>query len=113
MTDNIFEIETAAIASRTCYSEDPGTLLAVTQVLRLFLRAIYNDTITYDTMASVAHAGAARGQFAMMRGVRQGCLASGYLFTMAFGPVYRWLMPAVLPPEPPAVVASKMCLCLR
>ena len=108
MTDNIFEIETAAIALRTCNSEDPGILLAVPQVLLLFLRAIYKDTMT-----SVAHAGAARGQFAMMRGVRQGCLASGYLFTMAFGPVYRWLMPAVLPPEPPAVVASKMCLCLR
>ena len=27
MTDNIFEIETAAIAMRTCYWEDPGILL--------------------------------------------------------------------------------------
>ena len=27
MTDNFFEIETAAIALRTCYSEDPGMLL--------------------------------------------------------------------------------------
>ena len=27
VTDSIFEIETAAIALRTCYSEDPGTLL--------------------------------------------------------------------------------------
>ena len=27
MTDNIFEIETAAIALRTCYSEDLGILL--------------------------------------------------------------------------------------
>ena len=28
MTDNIFENETAAIAMRTCYSEDTGILLA-------------------------------------------------------------------------------------
>ena len=27
MTDNIFEIETVAIAMRTCYSDDPGILL--------------------------------------------------------------------------------------
>ena len=28
MTDNIFESETAAIALRTCFSEDPGILVA-------------------------------------------------------------------------------------
>ena len=63
--------------------------------LQLFLRGIYTDPIT-----SVEHAGAARGQFTMMRGVRQGCPASGYLFTMAFDPVFRWLMTNVLPPDP-------------
>ena len=34
-----------------------------------------------------------------MRGVRCGCPASGFLFTMAFVPVYRWLRSAALPPE--------------
>ena len=82
MTDNIFEIETADVALRIRYSEDPGILLidfscaypsgdhrwifflvleraSVLLVLRLFLRGIYNDPIT-----SVS------GRFAMMRGVR-------------------------------------------
>ena len=35
----------------------------------------------------------------MIRGVRQGCPASGYLFTMSFDPVFRWLITYVLPPE--------------
>ena len=84
MTDNIFEIETAAVALRTRYSGDPGIFLtdfsyaypsvdgpqmdlpgirapASRRPLRLVLRGIYNDSIT-----SVEHAGAARGQFAMM-----------------------------------------------
>ena len=87
MTENSFEIETAAVALRTRYFEDSGILLTdfscaypgvghrwnflvlerragVPQTLRLFLRGIYNDSIT-----SVEHAGAARGQFAMRRGV--------------------------------------------
>ena len=106
MTDNIFEIETAAVALRTRYTEDPGTILSdfscaypsvdhrwiflvleragVPLSLWLFLRGIYNDPTT-----SVEHASTLRGQFAMMRGVRQGCPASGYLFTVAFDPVYR------------------------
>ena len=38
-----------------------------------------------------------RGHFAMARGVRQGCLASGFLFTMAYDPIFRWLHDAVIP----------------
>ena len=59
----------------------------VPQTSRLFLRCISNDSIT-----SVEHAGTARGQFAMMRGVRQGCRASGYSLTMPFDLVYSWDM---------------------
>ena len=53
-----------------------------------------------DSCTSGEHAGAARRQFALMRGVRHLCPASGFLFTMPFDPVYRWLMSAVLPHEP-------------
>ena len=41
--------------------------------LQILLREIYTASIV-----SVEHAGAARGQFAMLRGVRQGCPAGGY-----------------------------------
>ena len=86
MTDNIFETETAAITLRTHYSEDPGILLTdfscaypcvdqrwiflvlelagVPLVVRRFLRGIYNESIT-----TVEHAGAPRGQLARIRGV--------------------------------------------
>ena len=36
----------------------------------------------------------------MARGVRQGCPASGFLFAMAFGPIFRWLQEAVIPRNP-------------
>ena len=125
-TDNIFEIETAAIASS--HSEESGILLTdlscaypgvdhrriflileragVPPFLWRFLRGIYADSIT-----GVEHAGAARGQFAMMRGLRQGCPASGYLFTMVHGPVYRWLMSAAVLPEPHRPWFLQRCAC--
>ena len=125
MTDNIFEMENAAIALRTRYS---GILLTdfccaypdvdhrwifmvleragVPQALKCFFRVICTDSIT-----SVEHAGATQGLFAMMRLVHQGCPASGHLFTMAFEPVFRWHMTDVLPPEPhrPWFLQRKAC----
>ena len=96
VTRNIFEIDTAAVALRTRFFENPGVLLTdifcaypsvdrrwmflvleragAPPFQRRFLRGIYKDSIT-----SVEHA-------SMMRGVRQGFPASGYLFTMAFRP---------------------------
>ena len=36
----------------------------------------------------------------MARGVRQGCPASGFLFAMAFDPIFRWLQETVIPRNP-------------
>ena len=40
------------------------------------------------------------GQFLRARGVRQGCPASGFLFAMAFDPIFRWLQDAIIPRNP-------------
>ena len=61
----------------------------------LFLRRIY-----YDGTTRVEFAGMTRGQFLMARGVRQGCPASGFLFAMAFDPIFRWLQDAIIPRNP-------------
>ena len=60
-----------------------------------FLRSIYKDSITH-----VEFAGAERGQFLTARGVRQGCPASGFLFAMAFDPIFRWLQETIIPKNP-------------
>ena len=82
----------------------------VGQWLQRFLRGIYADSITM-----VEHAGTARGQFALMRSVRQGCPASGCLF------VYHGLCPELqvahvscpAARSSPTVVYAKMFLGLR
>ena len=38
----------------------------------------------------------------MARGVRQGCPASGFLFGMAFDPIFRWLHDSIIPRTPAA-----------
>ena len=60
-----------------------------------FLRSIFYDSITH-----VEFAGAERGQFLTARGVRQGCPVSGFLYAMAFDPIFRWLQEAVIPRNP-------------
>ena len=97
MTDNIFEIETTALAHVACAPQESSVLLTdfaaaypsanhswIFSVLEYtgllaflcrFLRNIYRDSITH-----VEFAGAERGQFPMARGVRQGCPASGFSF---------------------------------
>ena len=40
---------------------------------------------------------ATRGQFLVARGARQGCPASGFLFAMAFDPIFRWLQESIIP----------------
>ena len=36
----------------------------------------------------------------MARGVRQGCPASGFLFAIAFDPIFRWLQETITPRNP-------------
>ena len=43
-----------------------------------------------------------RGQFLIARGVRQGCPASGFLFAMAFDPIFRSLENTIIPRNPAA-----------
>ena len=112
MTDNIFGIETTALAHVACAPQDSGVLLTdfasayssvnhswifsvfentgLPDFLCRFLRSIYRDSITH-----VEFAGAERGQFLMARGVRQGCPASGFLFAMASDPIFRWLQDSI------------------
>ena len=116
-TDNIFEIETTALAHVACAPQESGVLLtdfaaaypsvnhswifSVTENTGLpdflcrFLRSIYRGSITH-----VEFAGADRGQFLVARGVRQGCPASGFLFAMAFDPMFRWLQETIIPKNP-------------
>ena len=114
MTDNIFEIETTALAHVACAPQESGVLLTdfaaaypsvnhswifsvlentgLPDFLCRFLRSIKRDCTSY-----VEFAGAERGQFPMARGVRQGCPASGFLFAMAFDPIFRWLQESIIP----------------
>ena len=110
MTDNIFEIETTALAHVACApflltdfaaaypSVNHSWMFSVLENIGLpsflcrFLRSIFRDSITH-----VEFAGAERGQILMARGVRQGCPASGFLFAMAFDPIFRRLQESIIP----------------
>ena len=117
MTDNIFEIETIVLAHYACTECDSGILLTdfacgyhsvnhtwIFNVLEKadllvfilqFLRMISSNSVT-----DVEFATKTRGQFVMDRGVRQGCLASGFLYVMAFDPFFRWIHDSVILKDP-------------
>ena len=80
-----------------------------TTFLRSFFGPVTLRGIDNNSMTSVEHADAARGQFAMVGG--HGCPASGYWFTMAFDPVHRWLMSSLPPPEPHRPWLLQRCAC--
>ena len=114
MTDNIFEIETTALAHVACAPQESGVLLTdfaaaypsvnlswifsvientgLPGFLCRFLRSISSDSITH-----VDFAGTERGQFLVTRGVRQGCPASGFTIAVAFDPIFRWLSESIIP----------------
>ena len=113
-TDNIFEIETTALAHVVCAPQESGILLTdfvaayssvnhswifsvlerteLPEFIFRSLQRIYDDSTTH-----VEFAGTTRGQFPMTRGVKQGCPASGFLFAMAFDHIFRWLQEAGIP----------------
>ena len=104
MIENIFAIETSALAQCTCIPCDSGILLAdfacavdhwwIFRVLDkaglpLFLQRllwmIFDESIT-----AVESAGKTSGHFPMARGLRQKCPASEFFFTKTFDPIFRW-----------------------
>ena len=108
MTDNIFEIETTALAHVACAPQESGVPLtdfaaAYPSVNHSWIFSVLENTglpgflcrflrsKNKDSIAHVEFVGAERGQFLMARGVRQGCPASGFLFAMAFDPIFRWM----------------------
>ena len=98
MTDNIFEIETTALAHVACAPQESGVLLSdfaaaypsvnhswifsvientgLAAFLCRFLRSIERDSITQRGVCREQN----EDDFLMARGVRQGCPASGFLF---------------------------------
>ena len=100
MTDNIFEIETTALAHVACAPQESGVLLTdfaaaypsvnhswifsvlentgLPDFLCRLLRSIYRDSITHMEFG-------------------QGCPASGILFAVAFDPIFRWLQESIIP----------------
>ena len=70
------------------------------------LRSTYRDSITH-----VEFAGAERGQFLVARRVRQGCLASSFLFAMAFDPIFRWLQESMIPRNPDNLEFFQLAQC--
>ena len=114
MTDNIFEIETTALTHVACSPQESVILLtdfaaAHSSVNHFRILSVIEETelpeflcrfprsMFYDSTTHVDFAGAIRGQFLMARGVRQGCPASGFLFAMAFDPIFRWLQESIIP----------------
>ena len=114
MTDNTIEVEATALAHVACAPRESGIPLTgfaaayasvnhswifhvlekaeLPEFICRFLRRIYCDSTTH-----VEFAGMTGGQFLMARGVRQACPASGFLFAMAFDPIFRWLQDAIIP----------------
>ena len=112
MTDNISEVETTALAHVACSSQESGILLTdfaaayrsvnhswIFHVLEKaelpgficrFLRMIYCNSTT-----QVEFAGTSR-RLLHGQGVRQSPV-SGFLFAMAFDPIFRWLQNTIIP----------------
>ena len=130
MTDNIFEIETTALCPCCVFPTRVRYLLtdfaaAYPSVNHSWIFQVLEKTelpeficrvlrrIFYDSTTRVEFAGMTRGQFLMARGVRQGCPASGFLFSMAFDPINCWLQDAIIPRNPASLdfLQPAQCAC--
>ena len=120
MTENIFEVETTALAHVACAPRETRILLTdfaaacpcvnhswilsvlekteLPEFLCRFLRSIYRDSTTH-----VEFAGATRGQ---------GCPASRFLFAMTLSS-FRWLQESVIPRNPDGLdfLQPAQCAC--
>ena len=116
MTDNIFEIETTAPAHVACVPQESGILMtdfaaAYPSINHSWVLSVIEKTDLLDficrflrgikaTAPRTWNSRATRGHFFMARGVRQSRPASGFLFAMAFDPIFRWLQETVIPRNP-------------
>ena len=114
MADNIFEIETTAFAHVACSPRESGILLTdfaavyilVSIILGSFVFSREPSCLSSPPVscegftAIVPHMWNLQerlGDSSSWPGeVRQGCPASGFLFAMAFDPIFRWLQDAII-----------------
>ena len=119
MTDNIFEVETTASAHVACSPHEsnisltdsaaasPGVIHSwifhilekaeLPQFIRRFSRMF---SFFAKPLRKLNLQRKPKDIFFMARGVRQGCPASGFLFAMAFDPIFRWLHDSIIPRNP-------------
>ena len=125
MTDNIFEIETAAIALRTCYPEDPGILLTDFSCAFSSVDHRWIFMVLERAGVPLPLQNFSRGKYTYRRVCWRSPWSDFYDERSAsrlpcerllvhhgfFDLVYRWLMSAVLPPEPQRPWFLQRCAC--
>ena len=117
MTDNIFEVETSALAHVACSPQESNILLTDSAAaspsvihswifhilekaeLPQFIRRFSRMFFFAKALRKLNLQGKPKDIF-YGQGVRQGCPASGFLFAMAFDPFFRWLHDSIIPRDP-------------
>ena len=117
MGDNIFEIETAALAHVACAPRELCILLTDFAAAYLSVNHCWIFHVLEKQLCLISSASSCEEftttsprtwnlqerlgrQFIMARGVRQGCLASGFMFAMAFDTIVRLLQDSIIPRNP-------------
>ena len=119
ITDNIFEMQTTALAHFACVTRDSGILLTdlpcaypsvnhswifhvlekaeLPRFIQQFLRMIFNNSVTDVEFAGKTRRPISQGQ----RCQAKVALQVAFLFAMAFDPTFRWLHGSAIPRNPP------------